>query len=109
MKNFVQPGDSVTVVAAANVTSGSVVVMGQLFGIATHTALSGANLTLKLGSVFDLPKANAASMAMAVGANVFWDGTQATTSATSNTRLGVALVAASNTATSVRVRLNDSF
>lgn len=111
MRNFVQPGDSLTVVAAANATSGAVVVMGQMFGIATHNALTGENLTLKLGGVFDLTKANAASMSMAVGENVYWHaaGSQATTSASSNTRLGVAVVAANNTVTTVRVRLNDTF
>lgn len=110
-ENFVQPGDSVTVVAAANAASGAVVVMGQMFGIATHAALTSENLTLKLGGVFDLAKLNAASMSMAVGANVYWDATNANavTNATGNTRIGVALVAVGNTATSVRVRLNSSF
>lgn len=111
MKNFVQPGDSVTVVAASNVVSGAVVIMSQMFGVATHTALSGAEVTLKLGGVFDLAKLNAASMSMAVGANVYWDAPNAVAvaNATGNTRIGVALAAVSNTATSVRVRLNASF
>ena len=110
MKNFVQVGDSVTVVAAANATSGNIVVMGQMFGVATHTALTGADLTLKLGGVFDFVKLNAASTSIAVGANVYWDATNAVATPTNSfTRIGVATAAATNVATTVRVRLNDNF
>ena len=111
MRNFVQPGDSLTVIAAANANSGTVVVMGQMFGIATHNALTGERLTLKLGGVFDLAKTNAASMSMAVGANVYWDAanSRATANASGTVKIGVAAVAVDNAAAVVRVRFNDSF
>jgi predicted RecA/RadA family phage recombinase len=107
--NATQDGEFVTVPAAANANSGAIVVVGQMFGVAIHSAVTGASLTLKLGGVFTVPKANAASMSMAAGANVYWDGAQATTSATNNTRLGVCLAAANNTVATVSVRLNSSF
>ena len=106
-----QPGDSVTVVAAANAVSGGVVIMNQMFGIAAHDALTGEQVTLTLGGVWDLAKNNAASMSMAVGANVYWDATNghATAAAANATLLGVCMAAVGNTATTVRVRLNSSF
>ena len=47
----------------------------------------------------------------AAGANIHWDATNAKTtiSATSNLKIGVAAVTSTNTATTVRVRLNGSF
>lgn len=108
--NFVQPGDSVTVVAAANAISGAIVVMNQMFGIAAHDALTGEQVTLTLGGVWDLAKSNAASMSMAVGANVYWDATNGVASTTNSfTRIGVCMAAVGNTATTVRVRLNSNF
>jgi predicted RecA/RadA family phage recombinase len=111
MKNYVESGKLVTVVAAANVTAGNIVVVGQMFGVATKTVLTGAEFEMHCGGVFDFAKLNAASMSMAAGANVYWDVTNAiaVANATNNTRIGVALHAVSNTAAKVRVRLNDSF
>ena len=108
--NFVQPGNSVTVVAAANAVSGALVVLGQMFGVAAHDCLTGEQLTITCGGVWDFAKLNAVSTSMAVGANVYWDNTNAVmTPTTSFTRVGVAMAAVGNTATSVRVRLNQSF
>ena len=72
--------------------------------------LTGADLTLKLGGVFGFTKLNAASTSIAVGANVYWDATNSVATPTNSfTRIGVAVVAATNVATTVVVRLNDSF
>lgn len=109
-KNFVQPGDSITFVAAANATSGGLVVIGQMFGVADYSQVTGEQLTITCGGVWDLPKANAASTSMAVGANVYWDATNSVATPTNTfTRVGVCTAAVGNTATVVRVRLNDSF
>ena len=110
--NFVREGDVFEVEApSGGLTKGNVYVAGNAFGVVLATAASGVNTQCKIGGVWDIPKLNAASMSMAVGANVHWhaSGTNATTSATSNTKIGVALVAAANTDTTVRVRLNPSF
>jgi|GEM_PF-4444391 len=38
MKNYIQPGDSITVPAPADVKSGDLVVVGDLFGVAQFSA-----------------------------------------------------------------------
>ena len=96
MKNFKQAGDTVTVTAPANVTSGGGVLVGSLFGIAVNTALSGADVEIKRTGMFEHAKASAE--AWTVGAKVYWDNTNKvfTTTATSNTLAGVAAAVAAN-------------
>lgn len=110
MKTYIQPGHAVTLAAPAAVLSGDGLLVGSLFGIATHDAASGAEVETQLTGVVDMAKA--ASQAWTVGAKVYWDNTAkvATTTATNNTMIGVALLAVGNTAgeTIGRVRLNGS-
>lgn len=110
-RNYVHNGDAVTLAAPANTNSGDLVIVGQLFGVAQSSANSGANVALRCGGVHTLRKLNGASTSFAAGANVYWDATNAncTVSATSNTRIGVATVAAANADVSITVRLNPSF
>ena len=57
MKNFVQPGDyGVPVVVPAAVTSGQLVVVGSLFGIAATDGVAGATVALAMEGVYTLPK-----------------------------------------------------
>ena len=56
MKNFVQPGDTLTVAAPANVVSGEIVVAGAVVGVAAYDALSGAPVEVSVEGVFSLPK-----------------------------------------------------
>ena len=65
--------------------------------------------TLPAASIRDVQPA--ASTSAAAGANIHWDATNSRTtiSATSNLKIGVAAVVSTNTATTVRVRLNGSF
>lgn len=108
---FVREGDVFEVVApSGGLVKGNVYVAGNAFGVVLANTASGATAQLRTGGVWDLPKLNAASMSMAVGANVHWDatGTNATTSATNNLKIGVCLSAVGNTDTTVRVRLNPS-
>ena len=111
MNNYVESGNLVTITAAANTVAGRIVVVGQMFGVAAKTVLSGQEVELHLGGVFDFAKLNAASMSIAAGANAYWDATNAVivANATGNTRVGVAVRAVSNTDTVARVRLNASF
>src|SRR5688572_5039714 len=109
--NYIQDGHAPQLAAPYPVNSGQFVIINTMFGVAQTNALSAANVAVVMGGVWDLPKVNAASTAVAQGAPVYWDATNSVTtiSATSNTKIGVALAAATNTATTVRVRLNDSF
>lgn len=110
MKTYIQPGHAVTLSAPFAVVAGDGLLVGSLFGIAMHDAASGAEVETQLTGVVDMAKA--ASQAWSVGAKVYWDNTAkvATTTATNNTLIGVALLAVGNTAgeTIGRVRLNGS-
>lgn len=109
MKNFVQPGDVITVTASGDVASGSFQIVGIMFGIAATAAKAGEEYELKIGGVYDLPKTSA--QAWTLGAAVYWDADNhvATTVATDNTKIGVAAEPAANPTGTGRVRLNMNF
>jgi predicted RecA/RadA family phage recombinase len=56
MKNFIQPGEMIDVVASAAVSSGDVVVLEDLVGIAAADAAIGESFAMALEGVFELPK-----------------------------------------------------
>lgn len=112
MKNFVQPGDVITLAAPAAVASGGGVLVGTIFGIAAFSAANGAPVEVKTTGVFDMDAvAHATAQAIAVGEPVYWDATakKATKTDTSNTKIGVAVAAKASTDGVVRVRLNGAF
>jgi predicted RecA/RadA family phage recombinase len=107
-KNFIQPGEVVTVTApAGGVASGDVIVVGNLAGVCTTSAATGAEVELAVVGVFELPKATGA--AINAGQSVWWSTTDKNVknaSAAGLWPIGVAVRAAGTTDTSVRVRLN---
>lgn len=105
MKNWIQPGDIVTVVAPAAVNSGDGLMVGTLFGVAISTAASGDSLEMVTEGVVDLPKA---AVAITQGAKVYWDNAakNVTTTVGTNTLVGCALVAVAVGDATTRVRLN---
>lgn len=108
MKNFVQPGSVITVAAPADVTSGTGVLVGSLFGIAAISALSGADVEIKVDGVYELPKTSA--LAISVGDLLYWDDTNKVVNKTNTNKLvGVAVSAAANPSATVKVRLNGAF
>ena len=56
MKNFIQPGNVITIAAPANVTSGAVVILANIVGIAAYDAVAGAPLEISTEGIFALPK-----------------------------------------------------
>lgn len=106
MKNFVQVGDSLTIPSPADVRSGEPVIAGNIVGIAQGHAASGAPVDVQTSGVFDLPKT--AANAFTLGAPVYWNaaGKLATSTASGNTKLGVAVEAAPAETATVRVRLS---
>lgn len=108
MKNFIQPGDVMTVTAPYNVSSGDGVLVGSLFGIAAFSALSGADVEINTEGVYDLAKTSA--QAWTAGALIYWDnnGRVATTVSTGNKLIGVAAKAADNPSATGAVRLNEA-
>jgi predicted RecA/RadA family phage recombinase len=111
MKNYVQPGATLTLTAPYSVTSGDGLLVGSIFGVAAGDAANGATVEAALTGVFDLTKIG--SQAWTVGAKVYWDDTnkRCTTVATDNTLIGVVVEAVAGGAgdTIGRVRLNGSF
>ena len=111
MRNYIQPGHVLTLAAPADVVSGDGLLVGALFGVASHDALTGAEVEAQLTGVVEMAKA--ASQAWTVGAKIYWDNTakRATTVASGNTAIGVAVLAvgAGVEETLGRVRLNGSF
>lgn len=108
MKNYVQPGDIISVPAPADTLSGAGVLVGSLFGVAVNGALNGAPLNIALTGVYDLPKTG--SQAWTVGAPIYWTGTAATNVASTNKLIGAAVAAVGSGAAETigRVRLNGA-
>lgn len=93
MKNFVQPGAVLSIPAPADVVSGAGVLAGSLFGIAVHSALSGAPVEIQTEGVVTIAKAP--SQAWTVGALIYWDAgnSRATNVASTHKQIGVAVAA----------------
>ena len=106
MKNLVQQtGRNITVAAPYNVTSGDGCLVGSLFGIASNTVLSGAQVPIDTGGVYAIKKT--AAQTFAQGAKVYWDNTakSVTSVSSANTLIGVATVAAAGGDATATVRL----
>lgn len=105
-KNWIQPGDTITIPAPAAVASGEPVIAGDIIGIAAGAAASGQPVDVNTSGVWDLSKVSA--NAFALGAKVYWDATAklATSTASGNTLIGVAVAAAGASTAAVRVRLS---
>lgn len=107
MKNYVQTGDVISVPAPSDVVSGQGVRINMLFGVASFDALTGQNLELAVAGVFRLAKTSA--QAWAVGVPIYATAAGlATTVATGNILIGVAIAAATNPSADGLVRLNAS-
>lgn len=110
MKTYIQPGNTVTLPAPYAVASGDGLLVGALFGIATHDAAENAEVETHLVGVVEIAKVG--SQAWAVGDRIYWDDTakRATKTATDNTLIGAAVIAVADGAgdTIGRVRLNGS-
>lgn len=85
---------------------GQGVLVGSLFGVAAFAAAEGADVEIATRGVFDMPKALATVIAQ--GARVAWDDTakQVVLPGAGLYLIGVAVLAAGNGATVVRVRLD---
>lgn len=108
MKNYITPGDNITVTAAADITSGQLVVVGSLIGVAQATVLSGELVVLVREGVFELPKVSA--QAWTQGVKVYWDSgaSNVTTTSSGNTLIGVAAAVAANPSSTGLVLLDGA-
>jgi predicted RecA/RadA family phage recombinase len=108
-KNFIQPGSTVSLTAPTDVTSGALVKVGLLCGVAQHDALTGAPVEVGLDGVYELAKVSAQAWTEGVAIYMVPGTGLATTAATSgNLLIGAAVVAAANPSGTGLVRLNGA-
>ena len=109
MKNYIQAGERITLSAPYDVVAGGGLLVGSIFGVAINDALSGASVETAVEGVFRLAKTSA--QAWTVGALIYWDNTNkvATSTASTNKLIGVAMAVADNPSATGLVRLNGAF
>lgn len=99
MKNYVQKGEAITVIAAATVVAGAGVLVGDgLFGVAVNGAGIGDEVTLLTEGVFELP----ADATVAAGDVVEWN-TGELLPIDTGVRIGVAITASSGGLAQVKI------
>lgn len=105
MKNSVQPGNTLDVVAPNDVTSGLGVRIGSIFGVAFASKLSGEVVAIGVEGVYDVAKLS--TDAMNVGDKVNWNNTtkQLQLAAGDLDGVGTVVEAAPNPSASVKVKL----
>ncbi len=89
-RGYVQPGDTLTLVAPRALTSGAGFLVGAIFAVALHDAAVGQPVEGRRVEVFDLPKAT--GQAWTQGQKLYWDNTafNVTSTAGANTPIGAA-------------------
>jgi predicted RecA/RadA family phage recombinase len=109
MSNYLFSGDVIPLIAPQAVVTGNGILVGAIFGVATHDAAAGDTVECRLVGVFELRKVQA--QAWVQGALIYWDQAQSlvTTAAAGNTKIGVAIESAANPSQTGRVRLNGAF
>jgi predicted RecA/RadA family phage recombinase len=109
MKNFIQEGRSLDLIApAGGVVAGNIVVIGSLIGVAATTAAQTLPFTMSRTGVYGLAKVSA--QAWAAGAKIYWDSATklATTTVGSNTLIGTAIEDAANPSSVGKVLLGPT-
>lgn len=107
MKNFIQHGHYLTILApAGGALTGEGLLSGNIFGVVACSAGPGELLELALIGVYTLPKATAA--VLTAGVRVAWDNTAKNINVPGAGRfpVGIATEAVGSGTTSVAVRLD---
>jgi predicted RecA/RadA family phage recombinase len=104
---YVQGGETIDYTPTAFVAAGTVVVQGDLVGVANLDIAANILGALTVFGVFDVAKATSGGSALAAGTTVYWDATNnvATATATGNKLMGKVVRAAADADATVRVRL----
>ena len=91
MKNYIHPGQNLTLTASADLKSGQGLLIGALFGVVQSAVSAGEAFVLCRGGVYALPKATGA--AWAEGDKLYWNDTakELTKTASGNTLVGAAV------------------
>jgi predicted RecA/RadA family phage recombinase len=103
MRNYVQRGEVLTVLAPYDLLSGDGCLVGSLFGVSAYDVLTGGEAELNVVGVFQLPKGTGA---LDVGDPVYWDDTAKVVSGAGTVLIGVATEVAEADSPTAVVRLN---
>lgn len=107
MKNYVQPGEVLTIVTpVGGLTSGQGVLIGAaLFGVATMTTAAAEENEVITEGVVEIAKTSA--LAISIGDRLFWDATNKVVNKTAAAQLnvGVAVADAANPSATVVMKL----
>lgn len=108
MKNWIQSGSPIELLAPYDRLSGQGLKVGTLFGVATHDALSGAAVQVVTEGVVELNKLS--TDVVTQGAALYWDDSakRLTVTNTSNLFVGHAIAAAGNGVATVQILLSNA-
>lgn len=111
MKNYIQEGESLNLIAPYAVSSGGGAIVGSCFGVASTDLASGEEGAFQLKGVYSLAKSTAASSGGSQGAKAYFITSTKLVSAvsTGNTLIGVFTATCADGDATANVRLNGSF
>lgn len=69
--NYIQPGEVIQYTAGADISSGAVVRIGNILGVALSDIANGATGSVQIRGVFNVPKVSGAVIAQ--GESLTWD------------------------------------
>lgn len=106
MDNFIQEGETLTLVAPYDVASGAGFQVGSIFAVAVRATLSGSPVEGTRCGVFALPKT--AAQAWSQGQKIYWDDNnkRCDSDGTAGMLIGVATEAAANPSATGKVSVN---
>jgi len=107
MKNFIQEGKVVTLVApVGGVVSGNIVIISTLASVASTTEVAGEDFEGETEGVFEFTKTTADAPAQ--GADAYWEDTlkEVTVASAGNTLVGKFMKGYINGDTKAQVRMN---
>jgi predicted RecA/RadA family phage recombinase len=105
-RNLVQDGAVITLTAPYETLTGAGCIVGGIFGVALTDTANGATGQYATQGVWTLPKLSTDTIDQ--GQKVYWDNSnkRVTETATSAYKIGAAVEAAGNGATTVKVKLD---
>ena len=106
MKNYIQRGNTLSLLVASVVAAGEAVLVGKIFGVAVADVAANDTGEFTTEGVFELPAL--ATDVAAQGAILYWDADdkRLTTTAAGNTRVGVAAEAKANGAATAFLKID---
>lgn len=107
-RNHIQPGNVIDVTLAAAATSGDLIKVGDLAGVALTSGAIGETISVAIDEVYEVPKLTTDVMAAGVVVYLDADDKRVTLDAAAgaNIRAGKTVTAAGNGVTTVNVKLN---